>query len=125
MTKIEALTDEMWETLKRELFMSGRDGLEDFLGFELQDDYDKDTVENELEDIGAQMPDEIQVEFYLKYVPNDNYVNDDGYTATICKQNNQYVAYVEPSSNKIGPFDFRDQIVHDLTVRGFYEVERA
>ena len=124
MAKFTVLTDAMWEELKRELFMSGREGLEDFLGFDLPDDYDKDVVENQLEDIGAQMPDEEQVAFYLKYVPNNTYVNDDGQIATICKEQNQYVAYVEPSSNKVGPFDFRDEIVHELTVRGFYESER-
>lgn len=124
MAKIEELTNEMWERLKRELFMNGREGLEDFLGFELPDDYDKDTVENQLEDIGAQMPDEEQVAFYLKYVPNDHYVNDEGSMATIVEEKCAYVAYIEPESNKIGPCDCRDEIVHKLTTAGYYEAER-
>ena len=124
MAKIDILTDTQWEELKRQLFMNGREGLEDFLGFELPDDYDKDTVENELEDIGAQMPDEEQIAFYLKYVPNNNYVNDEGSAATICEEACEYVAYIEPESAKIGPFEFRDQLVHELTIRGFYEEER-
>lgn len=125
MANIEILTDEMWERLKRELFMNSREALEDFLGFELPDDYDKDTVEGQLEDVGAQMPDEEQVLFYVKYVPNDTYVNDDGSIATITEENCQYVAYVEPESNKIGPCNCRDEIVHKLTTAGFYETERV
>jgi hypothetical protein len=37
----------------------------------LSDDYDKDVVENQLEEVGMQMPDEEQVAFYLKYVQNN------------------------------------------------------
>lgn len=31
------------------------------------------------------------------------------------------VAYVEPDGKKIGPSDFRGEIIHELFIRGFYE----
>lgn len=124
MQKISELNDTMWEELKRELFMHGTNALEDFLGFSISDNDDKDTIENKLEDISSQMPDDIMAKFYIKYVPNNTFVNDAGSIATITKEMNQYIAYVEPDSAKIGPFDFRDEIVQALTTRGFYEEER-
>ena len=123
MKKIHTLTNSMWEELKRELFMNGTEALSDFLGFEVPENLEKDSIEKELDDIAAQMPDDIQVKFYTKYVPNNSYVNDVGSIATITKEMNQYVAYVEPDSEKIGPFDFRDEIIHELSTRGFYEEE--
>lgn len=62
------LTDEMWESLKRELFMCGTEALEKFLGYELENDYDKDVVENRLDEVVAQMPNEELMEFYHSYV---------------------------------------------------------
>lgn len=123
MKKINTLTDTMWEELKQELFMNGTDALNDFLGFTIPENIEKDTIEKELDEIASQMPDDIQIKFYIKYVPNNSYVNDTGSMATITKEMNQYVAYIEPNSDKIGPFDFRDEIVHELSIRGFYEEE--
>ena len=123
MKKIRTLTNSMWEELKRELFMNGADAIDDFLGFTLQENTDKDTIEKLLNETKSQMPDDIQVKFYTKYVPNNSYVNDADSIATITKEMNQYVAYVEPDSEKIGPFDFRDEIIHELSTRGFYEEE--
>lgn len=62
------ITETMWEELKKELFMNGREGLEDFLDFELPDDFDKDVVENQLNKIKEQMPQDILIIFYKKYV---------------------------------------------------------
>lgn len=62
------ITETMWEELKKELFMNGREGLEDFLDFELPDDFDKDVVENQLNEIKEQMPQDILIIFYKKYV---------------------------------------------------------
>ena len=123
MKTISTLTNSMWEELKKELFMNGTDALNDFLGFTLPENTEKDTIEKELDEIKSQMPDDIQVKFYTKYVPNNSYVNDADSLATITKEMNQYVAYVEPDSEKIGPFDFRDEIIHELSTRGFYEEE--
>lgn len=123
MKKIGTLTDAMWEELKQELFMNGTNALEDFLGFTISENTEKDTIENELDEIKSQMPDDVQIKFYIKYVPNNSYANDTGSIATITKEMNQYVAYIEPNSDKIGPFNFRDEIVHELSVRGFYEEE--
>lgn len=123
MKKIHTLTNPMWEELKRELFMNSADTIDDFLGFTLPENTDKDTIEKLLDETKLQMPDDIQVKFYTKYVPNNSYVNDTGSIATITKEMNQYVAYVEPDSEKIGPFDFRDEIIHELSARGFYEEE--
>lgn len=64
----------MIETLKTELFMNGIDALEDFLGHKLPDTYDKDVCDNECDEIIAQMPDDIFMEFYNKYVTqNQNF----------------------------------------------------
>lgn len=123
MKKIHTLTNSMWEELKKELFMNGADAIDDFLGFTLPENTDKDTIEKLLDETKSQMPDDIQVKFYTKYVPNNSYVNDTGFIATITKEMNQYVAYIEPDSEKIGPFDFRDEIIYELSTRGFYEEE--
>ena len=123
MRKIKKLTDAMWEDLKTELFMNGTEALNDFLGFDIPENLEKDSIEKELDGIAALMPDDIQVKFYTKYVPNNEYINDAGSIATITKEMNQYVAYIEPNSDKIGPFDFRDEIIHELFTRGFYEEE--
>lgn len=123
MRKIKELTDTMWEELKTELFKNGTEALSDFLGFDVPENLEKDSIEKELDDVAAQMPDDIQVKFYTKYVPNNEYINDAGSIATITKEMNQYVAYIEPNSDKIGPFDFRDEIIRELSTRGFYEEE--
>lgn len=123
MRKIKELTDTMWEELKTELFKNGTEALSDFLGFDVPENLEKDSIEKELDDVAVQMPDDIQVKFYTKYVPNNEYINDAGSIATITKEMNQYVAYIEPNSDKIGPFDFRDEIIHELFTRGFYEEE--
>lgn len=62
------LTDEMWEDLKKSLFMSGRESLEIFLDYELEDDYDKDVVENRLNAAFEQMSPVEQMQFYHSYV---------------------------------------------------------
>lgn len=58
-------TEEKWETLKRELFMQGWEALEDFLGDVISDD--KDVIDNMLDQIADQMPDEELYKFYDKY----------------------------------------------------------
>ena len=58
-------SDEKWEILKKELFMRGIEALDDFIGNEAPDD--KDVVDNMLDQVAAQMPDEELFGFYEKY----------------------------------------------------------
>lgn len=55
---------------------------------------------------------------------NSNYYSN---SKTLTKKERVFydknVAYVEPDGKKIGPFDFRDEIIHELSTRGFYEEE--
>lgn len=58
-------SDEKWEILKKALFINGPEGLADFIGDEVLDD--NDTVDNQLDQIAEQMPDEELYKFYEKY----------------------------------------------------------
>lgn len=58
-------SDEKWEILKKELFMRGIEALDDFIGDEAPDD--KDVVDNMLDQVASQMPDEELFGFYEKY----------------------------------------------------------
>lgn len=60
--------DERFEELKRELFMSGTDAIEDFLGCNVADDADKDTLDNMMDETGMQMTDDILETYYNKYL---------------------------------------------------------
>lgn len=60
-------SDEKWEILKRELFMCGTEALEDFIGTELDGNLEKDSIEQMLDEISDQMPDEELFQFYSKY----------------------------------------------------------
>ena len=57
-------SDEKWEILKKELFMRGTEALDDFIGNEAPDD--KDVVDNMLDQVADQMPDEELFSFYEK-----------------------------------------------------------
>lgn len=59
--------DEKWQTLKQELFVYGAEALEDFIGTELDENLEKDSIEKMLDEIADQMPDEELYEFYSKY----------------------------------------------------------
>lgn len=60
-------SDEKWEILKRELFMNDTETLEEFIGTKLDENLEKDTIENMLDEISNQMPDEELYKFYSKY----------------------------------------------------------
>lgn len=62
------LTDEQFEALKSELFNHGTEAIEDFLGTEVPEDWEKDTIDNMMDEIADQMPDIEQLRFYQKYV---------------------------------------------------------
>lgn len=55
---------------------------------------------------------------------NSNYYSN---SKTLTKKERVFydknVAYVEPDGEKIGPYDFRDEIIHELFIRNFYEEE--
>lgn len=58
-------SDEKWKLLKKELFVNGTEALANFIGDNVPDD--KDVVENLLDQVADQMPDEELYEFYSKY----------------------------------------------------------
>lgn len=58
--------DYRFEELKRRLFMSGLDNIEDFLGYEI-DDEEYDVIENRLDMAYENMPDSQLNAFYEKY----------------------------------------------------------
>ena len=43
--------DTRFEELKKELFMQGLDSVEEFLGFEISNDWDGCTIENAMNDV--------------------------------------------------------------------------
>lgn len=59
--------DERFEELKRELFDWGSDYIEEFLGFEIDYNWEKDTINNALDEIYVQMSDEELKVFYEKF----------------------------------------------------------
>lgn len=60
-------SDEKWEILKRELFMNGTEALEEFLDNDIDENLEKDSIENILDEVAGQMPDEELYKFYSKY----------------------------------------------------------
>ncbi len=62
--------EEKLEELKHSLFMSGIDEIEDFLGMECPYN-DQDTIDNLMDQVAEQMPEEEFDMFYQKYVLND------------------------------------------------------
>lgn len=57
-----------FERLKAELFKYGPIDIMDFLGFEYDENWDRDTIENEMNQVYDQMPQEILDCFYKKYL---------------------------------------------------------
>ena len=59
-----------YKILKKQLSLAGSEALEDFLGYGISDDEDKNVTDNRLDEAEAQMPDEEFERFYAKYVTN-------------------------------------------------------
>lgn len=59
------------EALKRALFMEGLEAIEDFLGYEINPEEDKDVIDLRMDEVLDQMPDEEFETFYNKYVTNE------------------------------------------------------
>lgn len=61
------IMDSRFEELKRELFNWGTDYIEEFLGFEIDSNWEKDTIDNAMDEVYEQMPaDELEI-FYQKF----------------------------------------------------------
>ena len=59
--------DKRFEELKKELFNWGHDYIEEFLGFEIDSDLEKDTVDNLMDEAHENMTEEELEEFYEKF----------------------------------------------------------
>ena len=59
--------NERFEELKRKLFMGGLEAIEDFLGYEIDPEEDKDVTERRMDMVYVQMPDEELERFYEKH----------------------------------------------------------
>lgn len=59
--------DKRFEELKRELFDWGTDYIEEFLGFEIDYDWNEEIIENAMDEIYKQMPEEELEVFYEKF----------------------------------------------------------
>ncbi len=59
------------EALKQALFMEGLEAIEDFLGYEINPEEDKDVTDLRMDEVLDQMPDEEFETFYNKYVTNE------------------------------------------------------
>lgn len=59
--------DSAVEELKRAMFMNGRDDIEDFLGTEIPDSMEPDTIDNYMDEILEQMPPEDLNNYFKKY----------------------------------------------------------
>jgi len=61
------ITDNLFDELKSELFLAGKDAIEDFLNYSIESNEDKDTIENRLDIAYAQMPEDVLIQYYEKY----------------------------------------------------------
>lgn len=61
------MLDKRFEELKSALFSWGGDYIEEFLGFEYDFDWDKDTIDNAMDEVYEQMDEEELDVFYQKF----------------------------------------------------------
>lgn len=61
----------MEEALKQALFMEGLEAIEDFLGYEIRQDEDKDVIDSRMDEVLSQMPEEEFEAFCNKYGVNE------------------------------------------------------
>lgn len=59
--------DKRFEELKEALFSWGADYIEEFLGFEIDGDWGKGSIENAMDEVYEQMPEEELEVFYQKF----------------------------------------------------------
>lgn len=71
------MKETMIEELKQQLFMHGPDAIENFLGYEIDPNEEKDVTDNRLDEIIDQMPDDLLYKYYKKMTGKDSeYCND-------------------------------------------------
>ena len=56
-----------FEKLKKELFNYGTDYIEEFLGYEIDSDWEKDVVDNLMDEVYKEMPEEELEVFYKNF----------------------------------------------------------
>lgn len=61
------MTNQMYEELKNAIWDNGVEAIDDLLGYEHDVEEDKDVIENRMDDVLDQMPDDIALIFYNKY----------------------------------------------------------
>lgn len=61
------MVEKMYEDLKTNLFENGVDAIEDFLGYEIDPNEDKDVIENRLNSKIAEMSEIEAQNYYNKY----------------------------------------------------------
>ena len=61
------MTEKMREELKQAIFDNGVEAIDDFLGYEHNTNEEKDTIENRMDEVLSQMPEEEFLAFYEKY----------------------------------------------------------
>lgn len=66
-SKLTNVMDEHFESLKEDLFRHGQEAIENFLGYEIDPEEDKDVTENRLDEVYMQMPEEEFQRFVLAY----------------------------------------------------------
>lgn len=59
--------DIRFEALKSELFRCGTEAIEDFLGYEPEWDDDKDSIDEQMDDVYEQMPEDVLEAYYKDY----------------------------------------------------------
>lgn len=65
--------NKMTEKLKSALFAAGKTAIEDFLGYEISDNEEKDVTNNRMGEALAQMPEEEFQKYWTKYVYQNYY----------------------------------------------------
>lgn len=60
--------DRRFEELKSALLSWGTDYIEEFLGIEIDSDWEKDTIDNAMDEVYEQMPEEELEVFYEKFL---------------------------------------------------------
>ena len=56
-----------FEQLKQKIFNSGIEAIDDFLGFEVDSNWEKDTIESAMDEVYQQMPAEELEAYFVKY----------------------------------------------------------
>ena len=61
------MNDTMYESLKSAIFNHGVEAIDDLLGYEHNVNEDSATIENRMDEVLDQMPEDIALDFYHKY----------------------------------------------------------